>query len=245
MMSRGKYNKVCLNDRHRLISAFRESRDWIELAEMLGIKRQTANNIKKYKKRTSPSSTKGWTASKKGVWDHEKQVNTICRGEANYHAKWNEDQIDYRTSRNAKCFHPDNKQNSGIFFNFYKRPQYNTHPLEQPGPEAGKTWLRWMNDGKWSPNGKPHFHGWVRVQHIHSENQRTIPDREQSSKMDCFFSKRAKSNPVHGDFPSSWTGASPIDNWWTHKRFFYDLLTEDFLIWSVKSTLWWMNRLFC
>lgn len=32
-MSRGKYNKVCLEDK-----------DWFELASMLNIKRQTANN---------------------------------------------------------------------------------------------------------------------------------------------------------------------------------------------------------
>ncbi|MEL7523457.1 MAG: transposase, partial [Cyanobacteria bacterium J06553_1] len=44
-MSRGKYANIRAEDRTRLISAFEDGRDWRELAEVLDIKRQTAQSI--------------------------------------------------------------------------------------------------------------------------------------------------------------------------------------------------------
>ena len=45
IMARGEYESINEVDRQRLVNAFQEGRDWINVAEMLGIKRQSARNI--------------------------------------------------------------------------------------------------------------------------------------------------------------------------------------------------------
>ena len=48
-MPRGTYVKIREDDRSRLISVFEDGRDWREAAEILNIKRQTAQTtIKKF-----------------------------------------------------------------------------------------------------------------------------------------------------------------------------------------------------
>ena len=44
-MSRGTYARITKEDRLRLISAFEDGRDWLQAAEVLNIKRQTAQSI--------------------------------------------------------------------------------------------------------------------------------------------------------------------------------------------------------